>query len=169
LRDVALITTCPIRLAEHARIDGALIISTAKDSGLATAHPSARIGDPAGRCDAALRTILMSTTSLALPASLTTSNVAVVAGGDVTLGLDGAGAAKSGHGIAVHAGGRILGNGAQSFRPCPGAADPLLPDLRVISHAMPPLDGWVTPVTKTKDPELPGNRGKRLEFEGARS
>lgn len=170
LHDVALITTCPIRLAEHARIEGALIVSTAADSGLATAHPSARIGDPAGRCDAALRSIVMSTGSLALPSSLTSSNVAIVAGGDVTLGLGGSkGSNLRSRGISVHAAGKIIGNGAQSFLPCPGGVDPLLPDLRVISHTMPPVDGWVTPVTAVEGQALPGKPVERLDLHGARS
>lgn len=169
LRDVALITSCPIRLGEHASIEGALIVSTAADSGLATAHPAARIGDPADSCDASRRSVLMSTGNLALPSSLTSSNIAIVAGGDVTLGLGRSGSKLQSRGIAVHAAGKIIGNGAQSFQPCPGAADPLLPDLRVIRHTMPPVEGWVTPVFAEDGPRLPGRPAVDLQLQRAGS
>lgn len=169
LRNIALVTTCPIRLAEHARIEGALIISLAADTGLANADPSARIGDPDGTCDAAQRSILMTKGSLVLPSHLTRSNIAVVAGGDVTLGLAGEPSNPIARGIAVHAGGEIRSNGAQGFKPCAGAADPLLPVLRVVSHTMPPVEGWVTPITPKEEPDLPGRRPDRLALHGLRS
>lgn len=166
LRDVALVTNCPIRLADHARIEGALIISTAEDNGLADAASGARIGDPEKACDARRRGIVMTTGDLVLPSQLLTSNVAVVAAGDVQLGLSGNGPSVRAQGIAVHAGGKIHGTGTQSFGPCLGANDPLLPELRVISHTMPPLDGWVTPVQEQEEPDLPGTRPDRLVLSG---
>ncbi len=169
LRDIALVTSCQIQLGEHARIEGSLVISLADDSGLSTADPAARIGDPNGGCDAALRTVFMTKGSLTLPSHLTTTNLAVVAGGDVLLGLPGETANPRARGIAVHADGEISSTGTQGFRPCPGAADPLLPALRVISHTMPPVDGWVTPLTPPAVPDLPGARTDRLEMEGTKS
>ncbi|MGL6211836.1 MAG: pilus assembly protein TadG-related protein [Paracoccaceae bacterium] len=169
LRNIALVTTCPIRLAEHARVEGTVIISLADDTGLANADPSARIGDPDGTCDAARRSILMTKGNLVLPSHLTRSNIAVVAGGNVTLGLAGEASNPIARGIAVHAGGEIRSNGAQGFKPCAGAADPLLPVLRVVSHTMPPVDGWITPLKPREEPDLPGNRPDRLALQGARS
>jgi hypothetical protein len=162
LKNIAVVTTCPIRLAEHARIEGSLIISTASDSGLSTANVGARIGDPDGSCDASRRSVVMTTGDIALPSSLTTSNIAVVAGGDVMLGLAGEASPSRARGISVHAGGKILGSGAQSFKPCHGAEDQVLPTLRVISHTMPPVDSWVTPVKPADDRELPGTRPEPL-------
>lgn len=162
LHDVALITSCPIRLADHARIEGAFIISTASDSGLAAAAAGARIGDPDGACDAARRSVLMTTRDLVLPSHLVTSNVAVVAAGSVQLGLSGDATPYRARGIAVHAGGEITGTGSQSFMPCPDASDPLLPELRVISHTMPQLEGWVTPLHPREEHDLPGTRPDRL-------
>ena len=169
LQDIALVTTCPIQLGEHARIEGSLVISLADDPGLATADPGAGIGDPTGGCDPALRSVLMTKGSLALPSTLTTSNIAVVAGGDVMLGLPGEAASPRARGIAVHAGGEIRSTGTQGLKPCPEATDPLLPALRVISHTMPPIDGWVTPLTPEVEPDLPGARPDRLEFKGTHS
>lgn len=169
LRDIALVTNCHIQLGEYARIEGSLIISLSDDIGLATADPAARIGDPNGACDAARRSVLMTQGNVVLPSHLTTSNVAVVAGGDVMLGIQGEAADPRARGIAVHAGGEIRSTGTQSFKPCPEAADPVLPTLRVISHTMPPVDGWVTPITPKIEPELPGVRPDRLETQPIRS
>lgn len=169
LKNIALVTTCPIRLAEHARIEGSLIISKAADTGLNTADAGARIGDPDGACDASRRSVLMTTGDLALPSSLTTSNIAVVAGGNVILGLPGETSAPRARGISVHAGGEIRGTGAQSFAPCRGAEDPVLPELRVISHTMPPVEGWVTPVKPADDRDLPGTRPEPLALQDGRS
>jgi hypothetical protein len=169
LKNIALVTTCPIRLAEHARIEGSLIISTADDTGLSAADAGARIGDPDGACDASRRSVLMTTVDLALPSSLTTSNIAVVAGGNVMLGLPGETSAPKSRGISVHAGGEIRGTGAQSFAPCPGAEDQVLPELRVISHTMPPVQGWVTPVKPADDRDLPGTRPEPLAMQDGRS
>ena len=169
LRNIALVTTCPIRLGEHARIEGSLIISMADDTERIAADPAARIGDPNGTCDAAKRSILMTPGSLALPSSLTTTNIALVAGGDVTLGLPGDTADPKARGLSVHAGGEIRSTGTQSFKPCAGATDPVLPMLRVISHTMPPVDGWVTPLTPKVEPDLPGMRPDKLELQGVRS
>lgn len=169
LRNIALVTTCPIRLAEHARIEGALIISTADEIGLDTANAAARIGDPAGACDASRRSIVMTTGSIALPSTLTTSNIAVVAGGDVTLGLAGETSRSRARGLAVHAGGAISGTGTQDFMPCPVAEDPVLPTLRVISFTMAPVEGWVSPVKSPEDVDLPGHKPKPLALQEGQS
>jgi hypothetical protein len=169
LRDIALVTSCPIRLAEHARIEGALVISTAEENGMAGAAPGAMLGDPNGTCDAARRSVVMTTRDLVLPSHLLTSNLAAVAAGDVQLGLTNDMTSVRGRGIAVHAGGDILGTGTQSFMPCPAAADPVLPALRVISHTMPPLDGWVTPVHPEVETDLPGTQRNLLELQDRQS
>jgi hypothetical protein len=169
LRAIALVTSCPIRLAEHARVEGSLIISTAAETGLASANAAARIGDPDGACNAAQRSIVMTTGNIALPSTLTASNIAVVAGGDVTLGLAGAALLPRGRGLSVHAGGVIRGTGAQAFRPCPAAEDPVLPRLRVISFTMPPVDGWVTPMKPPEDGDLPGDKPEQLALQEGRS
>jgi hypothetical protein len=169
LRDIALITSCPIRLADHARIEGALVISTADDSGLAGAASGARIGDPNGACDDSRRSVLMSTGDLVLPSQLAASNLAAVAAGDIQLGLDNEPAPVRGRGISLHAGGQIRATGTQNLSSCPGADDPLLPTLRVISHTMPPLDGWITPLAPEPEPDLPGTEVKRREFQDRQS
>ncbi|MCU0826577.1 MAG: hypothetical protein MUE52_04060 [Tabrizicola sp.] len=138
LRDIALVTSCTIRLGDHTRIEGALVISTADETGLSAAEPGARIGDPSGRCDARLRSMVMTTGNLTLPSQLTMSNIAVVVGGDVDLG-PALGASNSiARGISVQAGGEIRVDGSQIFQPCPGATDKVLPPLRVISVQLPP-------------------------------
>jgi hypothetical protein len=111
----------------------------------------------------------MSTGDLALPSSLTSSDIAIVSGGDVSLGLGATGSKLQSRGIAVHAAGKIVGNGAQSFHPCLGAADPLLPELRVISYAMPLVEGWVTPIIAEEGPKFPGRPADGLQLHGARS
>lgn len=169
LQDIALVTTCPIRLMEHARIEGSLIIALAGDSDPISAARGARIGDPNGTCDAAKRSIVMTTGNLALPSHLTTSNIAVVAGGDVLLGVAGDASTSRAQGISVHAGGSIRGTGTQALRPCPGAADPVLPALRVISYTMPTVEGWVTPVMPPEERDLPGDRPDSLGMESNRS
>jgi Putative Flp pilus-assembly TadE/G-like len=169
LRNITLVTSCPIRLAEHALVEGSLIISTAADAGLATANAAARFGDPDGACDPSRRSIVMTAGDIALPVSLTTSNIAVVAGGDVALGLPGETAFARGRGLSVHAGGAILGTGAQEFKPCPGAEDDVLPALRVIGFSMPLVEGWVTPVKPAEEVDLPGRKPDRLAAEEGRS
>jgi hypothetical protein len=150
-------------LEEHARVEGSLIISTADEPGLSSAAAGARIGDPVGGCDASLRSILMTKGDLMLPSNLTTSNIAVVAGGDVMLGFVGETSASLARGIAVHAGGEIRSAGVQTVMPCAGAADPVLPSLRVISHTMPPVEGWITPVTPVEEQDMPGTRPEPLK------
>lgn len=169
LRDVALVTNCPIRLAEHARIEGALVIATGPENGLASAAFGAWIGDPASSCDASLRSVVMTKGDLVLPSHLLASNIALVAAGNVQLGVPGDRSSATARGIAVHAGGKIRSTGTQSLRPCPEAHDPLLPELRVISHTMPPLEGWVTPVQQQEERDLPGDRPDRLVMQGGQS
>ena len=166
VRDVALITTCPIRLDAHARVEGSMIISLADDKGRITADAAARIGGAPGACDTDRRSVLMTTGTVALPASLTTSNIAIVAGGDVILGLPGEASSPPARGVAVHAGGEIRSTGTQGFEPCPGAADDVLPALRVIGYRLPPVGGWVTPLSSEADPDLPGRRPDRLIVKG---
>lgn len=158
LRNIALVTTCPIRLEANARIEGTLVITLAEDAGRITADPAARIGGPVGACNPKRRSVLMTTGSLSLPSHLTTSDLAVVAGGDVMLGLPGEVQNPTARGISVHAGGEIRTTGSQGFEPCPEAADPdaVLPTLRVISYRQPSVEGWVSLVTPQRDATFPG-------------
>jgi hypothetical protein len=169
LRDAVLVTNCPLRLSEYARIEGALVISTAADSGLADASPGARIGDPARNCDASLRSVMMVMGDLELPFHLMTSNIAVVASGSVKLGRPDDRFSGVSRGLAVHAGGMIIGSSNTVPAACPGAEDPLLPSLRVISHTMPPLDGWITSTTPEEEVDLPGVRPERLSMQDGQS
>jgi hypothetical protein len=145
------------------------VISTAADSGLADASPGARIGDPARNCDASLRSVMMVMGDLELPFHLMTSNIAVVASGSVKLGRPDDRFSGVSRGLAVHAGGMIIGSSNTVPAACPGAEDPLLPSLRVISHTMPPLDGWITSTTPEEEVDLPGVRPERLSMQDGQS
>ena len=168
LRDMVLITSCPLGLDDQTRIEGALVILLHGATTVIDAAPRARMGDPAGSCDARRRSVLMTTGSLALPAGLSTSNLAVVAGGDVMLGPDPETGRAVHEGLALHVGGSLAMEGAQSFKACPGSADPVLPAPRVIAHAMPPLAGWVAPLAPVGPAtEMPGTHVRERPMDGS--
>lgn len=168
LRDMVLVTSCPLGLDDQVRIEGALVILLHGATTVIDAAPGARTGDPEGTCDARRRSVLMTMGSLALPAGLSTSNLAVVAGGDVMLDPDPETGRAVHAGLALHVGGSLAMEGAQSFTACQGAADPLLPVARVIAHAMPPLEGWVGPLVRERPAtEMPGTKVEKRLMEGS--
>lgn len=171
LKDLVLVTDCPIDIDAATRIEGSLLIqlppALAPDEEALAAAPGAHLGDPDGTCDARLQSTLMVLGNLLLPAGMSASNLAVVAGGDVTLAPDPEGRIARHQGLSVHAGGRIATVGAHAFDPCPGASDPVLPGLRVISHAMPPTNGWLSPVERpAPEAEMPGENVETRPMQG---
>ncbi len=172
IHDIALITTCPLTLGAFTRIEGSLVIALHGDAGVAIdVAPGARIGGPRETCSTGNRSQLMTPGNLDFPTGLAGSGLGVVAGGDITLARDGteAGALPL-YGFAAHAGGSLQAGPGQHFEPCPEtAADPVLPRLQVITHAMPPLDGWVTPLAPEGPvPQLPGTSVKELKMAGSK-
>lgn len=173
LKDIVLVTDCPIEMDAATRIEGSLLIQLPPDLDAGeealTAAPGARLGDPRGACAARLQSTLMVMGSLVLPAGLSASNLAVVAGGDVTLAPDPEGRLARHQGLSVHAGGRIATVGGHALAPCPGAASPVLPTLSAISYAMPPTDGWLIPVARpAPEAEMPGKAVGALPRAGGR-
>ena len=70
-------------------------------------------------------------------------------------------------GLSLHVGGHLSMVGLHSFAACRDAADPILPALRVISHTMPPLEGWVAPLLPARlAPDMPGDRPEQLPMVG---
>ena len=171
LRDMVLVTTCPLEMDDLTRVEGALVILLHGPETVLDAAPGARMGDPTGSCDAHRRVVLMTTGNLALPAWLSTSNLAAVAGGDVEILSDPDTNRAVHQGLSLHVGGHLSMAGQHSFAVCPDAADPVLPALRVIAHAMPPLEGWVAPLLSARpvpSPDMPGDRPDRLPMVKAR-
>ncbi len=166
LRGLVLVTDCPLRLGAHVRIEGALMIL--RGTADIRFQPGARIGAAPGACPAGARTRLMATGDLALPAGLAGAGLGVVAGGALRLEAQ---EARRIHGFAVQAGGDLRTSGPLVLEGCPEAAgDPVLPPLRVLTHVMPDLEGWVAPL----DPDpparpLPGTPVERLALEGNRA
>jgi Flp pilus assembly protein TadG len=174
VRDIALVTTCPLTLGPFARIEGSLVIALHDGAGLAMeVAPGARIGGPRETCGTGNRSQLMAPGNLALPAGLAGSDLGLVAGGNVTVLQDGTRAGGLPlHGLAIHAGGRVQADPRQHFMPCPeAAADPVLPRLQVITHAMPPLDGWVAPLALPQGPapDMPGKAADGLKMAGSKA
>jgi len=161
IRNIALITTCPLTLGAFTRIEGSLVIALHQDAGVAVeVKPGARIGGSRDTCGTENRSQFMTLGNLDFPTGLAGSGLGLVAGGDVTLVQN---ETKEIilplYGLAVHAGGRLKVGPGQHFKPCPDtAADPVLPLLQLITYAMPPLDGWVTPLA----PEGSGSSFKRI-------
>ena len=171
LRNMVLVTSCPLEMDDLTRVEGALVILLHGPETVLAASPGARMGDPDRACDARKRTVLMTTGSLVLPAWLSTSNLAVVAGGDVELGSAPDAGRAMHQGLSLHVGGQLSMAGPHGFAACPEASDPVLPALRVIAHASPPLAGWVTPLLParpTPSPEMPGKRRDALPMAGTR-
>ena len=173
VRDIALITTCPLTLGAFTRIEGSLVIALHEDAGVVIdVAPGARIGGAREVCSTGNRSQLMTPGNLDLPAGLAGSGLGVVAGGDITLFRD---ATEAGdlplHGLAAHAGGGLRAEAGLHFEPCPEtAADPVLPRLQVITHAMPPLDGWVAPlVPEGPAPDMPGTTAEKLKMAGSKA
>lgn len=163
LRDAVLVTNCPLGLDARMRVEGALVILLHPASAVIDAAPGARMGDPAGVCSDRRRSVLMTAGDIVLPPTLATSNLALVAGGDVVLpGVAGA-EDGPGQGFSVHAGGSITARGPLWLAACEGAADPVLPSLRVIAHTLPSLAGWVTPLLPPRPAtDMPGTAVKPL-------
>lgn len=167
LRDLVLITDCPLRLGPYARLEGTLVflLGDTETADLA-AERGARIGAAPGACTAGARSLVMTPGNLVLPAGLVGAGLGVVTGGGIVLVADEG--APEHRGFAAHAGAGLRVEGAQRFAHCPQDSDPLLPPLRVITHVMPPLDGWVTPLPRAlPDRELPGSAVKALPMAGS--
>jgi Flp pilus assembly protein TadG len=139
-RNLVLVTDCAVKIAADARIEGALILSTRAGMGFAvTAEPGARLGDPEGRCGAELRTTILATGSVMLPADTLGANVGVVSTDDIRIPAPpGAGARTwPATGLGLHAGGAISLDAAQDFQACEPTEDPFSPGLRVIRQMEP--------------------------------
>lgn len=165
LKGLVLVTNCALEMDDYVSVAGSLLIlSGPKPETALQALPGTRFGDPDRSCGAALHTTLMTTGSVRLPGTLTASNLAIVAGGDVVLegGENGRGVHHAG--TSVHAGGRISMEGSHVFASCGRETTVLLPALQVITHVMPPLKdilpGLVRDVPVKTD--LPGEKVKRL-------
>lgn len=174
LKDIALVTDCPIEMDALTRIEGSLVIqlppALLPGEEALTAAAGARLGDPDGTCDARLQSTLMVPGDIVLPAGMSASNLAVVAGGDVTLAPDPEERIARHKGLSVHAGGAITAAGPHAISPCPGASGPVLPPLRVIAHAMPPTGGWLAPMARpVPEAEMPGERVGVRQMEGVRA
>lgn len=150
-RNLALVTDCTLNIAADARIEGALILSTRAGMGFAvSAEPGARIGDPQGRCGAEVRSTILATGSVMLPADALGANVGLVSTDDIRIPAPpGAGARTwPATGLGLHAGGAISLEAAEDFTACDAGDDPFSPTLRVIRQ--------VEPVA---DPGRPGGQG----------
>jgi Flp pilus assembly protein TadG len=174
VRDIALVTSCPLTLGPFARIEGSLVIALHDGAGLAMeVAPGARIGGPREACGTGNRSQLMTPGNLDLPAGLAGSGLGLVAGGNVTVLRDGTRAGGLPlYGPAIHASGTLRADPGQHFMPCLDAAtDPVLPRLQVITHAMPPLDGWVAPLVLPQGPapDMPGKAADGLKMAGSKA
>ena len=168
LRNMVLITSCPLDLDHLVSVEGALVILKHGAEAVLAADPGAGMGDPDKACDPARRSVLMTTGSLRLPADLSASNLAVVAGGDVILEANPGNIRVTHHGLALHAGGGIGMVGPQVFAACPGAADPLLPSLKVIGNVMLSDDPQVAPRRPGTPPPMPDGPGRVAERQHGR-
>lgn len=139
-RNLALVTDCAVKIAADTRIEGAAILSTRAGMGFAvTAEPGARLGDPEGRCGAEVRTTILATGSVMLPADTLGANVGVVSTDDIRIPAPpgSTGVTWAATGLGLHAGGTISLDAAQDFQACGETEDPFTPDLKVIRQVEP--------------------------------
>lgn len=164
LRNLVLVTNCAITMDDLVTVEGALVISLREGALPLQVGPGTILGDPAQSCNASRRSTLMSLGRMLLPASLTASNLALVAAGDVTLSAGPQPGTKRHHGTTIHAGGEVQIEGSQSFESCAQKPDPVLPQVELISYVMPSLNGLTQPMRR-EDPRLkmPGEAAKPLQ------
>jgi hypothetical protein len=138
LKGIVLITECRLHFTALADIQGALILSTRAVSGVAlSAEPGARAGDPKGRCDGGLHSVVMARGAMQVPAGFTASNAAFVIDGTIAVAGEPAGGVSRHSGLALHASGRVEMAGKHDFTACGTAATDLLPVLNVIKFVIP--------------------------------
>lgn len=138
LKGIVLITECRLHFTALADIQGALILSTRAVSGVAlSAEPGARAGDPKGRCDGGMHSVVMARGAMQVPAGFTASNAAFVIDGTIAVAGEPAGGVSRHSGLALHASGRVEMAGKHDFTACGTAATDLLPVLNVIKFVIP--------------------------------
>ena len=149
-RNMVLISDCQIRIDPTARIEGAVILSVrGKGEGAGfdiVAETGATIGDPDRKCDPGHRSTLMALGSVRLSAGVVSTNVGVLAGGDIRVAPpEGPSAMLYGvTGLGLHAGGTISVDVMHDYSACgaggsggEAAADPFAPDLMVLRQVEP--------------------------------
>jgi hypothetical protein len=170
LKDLVLVTDCAVAFDRMAVIEGSMILTMSGTGQPAfSVEPGTTAGDAAQACDPAGHSVLIAAGDIALPGDFLTSNAALVAGGDVTLGA-GNGNVVTHKGSTIHAGGALTVHGRHTFDACSQAQDPALPDLQVIRSVLLPMEmpetgaAAVAPVAPlVETPDLPGTAVKALD------
>jgi Flp pilus assembly protein TadG len=168
LKDMALVTNCAVSFDPLVRVEGALILTTA--AGQTAGEPALTVqqgavaGDAAPGCDAGNQAMLMAVGRIDLAPGFLASDVAVVAGGDLT--VPAATGVDLHQGVALHAGGKVQIAGAHEFQSCGRPSDAVLPVLNVIREIMMTPKGSAAPPPAPLPkvaPDLPGEAVAPLE------
>ena len=134
LNRAALVTDCNIDLGRDAAMIGSTIVMTSS-SAILSAGSHASVGAPTGNCQPRDRTTIATQGGLKVPAAFATSNLGIVAVGDIHLA--GGSPARDGHyGLSLTTLGKIHISAGHTFYPC-GLETSFEPRQRLIRMAMP--------------------------------
>ncbi len=161
LRDMALVTDCPVWFDPRVTIDGSMILTTwAEEEPALSAEIGAQAGDPDQGCEPGRQSVLLSAGPVEIPAEFLASNAALVTAGDFELAGSASDLVMRHRGSAIHVGGELSVQGRHEFQSCGRAASSLLPNLRVIRQVMTEV-----PLPKPDEvaPDMPGDRPEELE------
>lgn len=137
VRNVAVVTDCPIRFDAMSEVTGSLIVTESDVQGAAvSADDGARLGDPGAGCAAGSRSWVLAAGALAAPAGLAAGNATFVTAGPFDLAATEEQKTVISRGMAVHAGGGATLEGQYRFETCPDAETGLTPSLEVIRQVM---------------------------------
>lgn len=164
LKDVAVVTDCPIWVDSMVSIEGALVLSTHEGHQPAIeVEAGAMAGDPAMTCNRNSHAVLAAMGEIKIPAEATASNVALLTAGD--LAVRASSAAIQHRGTALLAGGELRLEGLHDFAACGQPMSPLLPGLEVIRQVMEQMQAPapVVPGPSLRPEDMPGQAPERLE------
>ena len=138
LKDVALMTDCPIHFDQMADVRGSLIVTTSeRNSATLTADRGAVVGDPNQTCIADMRSVVMAKGKLSVPADFAISNVTFIIGEDVDIAASSAASTIISKGLSIHASGRVIIAASHTLKSCGNAPGTLIPELKVIRYVIP--------------------------------
>lgn len=134
LRNVAIVTNCGLSFGSDARVEGSVILTTAKRAnGAISASSGASVGTLDASCEPDQHSVIYSKSKMHAPANFAGSNVTFVIDDDITLA-----ASKEDHyGLSFMASGDIKIAANHTFNSCNTPPSGLMPSLSVIRHVVP--------------------------------
>lgn len=134
LQNVVIVTNCGLSFGSDARVQGAVVLTTAQRSnGAISASSGASVGTLNEACEPGQHSVIYSKSKMHAPANFAGSNITFVVDDDITL----AASNENHYGLSFLSSGDIKIAANHTFNSCNTPPSGLLPSLSVIRHVVP--------------------------------